>query len=99
MQTIYVDTEQLYRTARTCWQNDLDMVDQVSLLRTTMIRLEMAWQGSTSEEFQSEMALLIQQLDNRAEELVSMGFTLSRQGEIWDESDQRWTRNYGSIIR
>jgi uncharacterized protein YukE len=99
MPPIHVDTEQLYRTARAYWQNHLDMVDRIYSLRTTMIRLEIAWQGNASEEFQSEMALLIRRLESRAEDLVAMGLTLSRQGELWDESDRRWTQNYSSIIR
>jgi uncharacterized protein YukE len=64
-----------------------------------MYRLEMAWQGPAADEFATEMTRIIEMLNDRAEEVVSMGLTLSHQGEMWDESDQRWTRMYRTNTR
>jgi uncharacterized protein YukE len=99
MQPIHVDTEQLYAASRALWQNHLDLIDQIDLLHMSSARLEMAWQGGLSEEFTSEFDALLQKMNLHAEELFSMGLTLSRQGEKWDESDQRWDRDYRSLMR
>ncbi len=99
MPPIHVEPDQLYLTARALWQDHLDMTDQIYALRTAMYRLEMAWQGPDAEQFIAEMSGLIQSLNVRAEEVLSMGITLSHQGEMWDESDQRWTWNYRSLTR
>jgi uncharacterized protein YukE len=99
MQPIHVDTDQLYRSARGFWQHHLDLTDQIYVIRANLYRLEMAWQGPDAEEFASEMSGLLQRLNERAEEVLSMGLTLSHQGEMWDESDQRWTWHYRNIAR
>jgi uncharacterized protein YukE len=96
MPPIHVDPEQLYLSARALWQDHLDMIDQIYALRSAMYRLEMAWQGGDAEEFIAEMSVLIQHLNEHAEQVLAMGLTLSHQGEMWDESDQRWTWNYRS---
>ncbi len=93
--SIHVDPDHLYQTTRTFWQNHLDMADQLYALRTAQYRLEMAWQGGeVSEEYFCEFRLLLQRLNQMAEELLSLGLTLSRQAEAWDESDQRWTSTF-----
>jgi len=99
MQPLHVDTDQLYLTARALWQDHLNLIDQIYELRTAMYRLEMAWQGGDADEFMAEMSGLLQGLNERGEELVSMGLMLSHQGEMWDESDQRWTWNYRHMAR
>lgn len=99
MPPIHVDTEQLYQTSRTIWQNHLDMIDQIYLLRTSLYHLEMAWQGDTATEFDAEMERLLRNLNSHTEELQSLGLTLSHQGEKWDESDQRWTWNFSNMTR
>ncbi len=75
------------------------MTDQIYALRAAMYRLEMAWQGPDADEFMTEMSGLIQNLSQHAEELLALGLTLSHQGEMWDESDQRWTWNYRGTTR
>jgi hypothetical protein len=96
MQPIHVDPEQLYLSARALWQDHLDMIDQIYALRSAVCRLEMVWLGGDAEEFIAEMSVLIQRLNEQAEQVLAMGLTLSHQGEMWDESDQRWTWNYRS---
>jgi len=99
MQPIHVEPDQLYCSARMLWQGHLDVTDQIYALRAAMYRLEMAWQGADADEFAAEMSGLLQSLNDRAAELVSMGLTLSHQGEMWDESDQRWAWNYHNMTR
>jgi len=99
MQPIHVDPEQLYLSARALWQDHLNMIDEIYALRTSMYRLEMAWQGPSAEEFTAELSRLIERLSEHTEEILSLGLTLSHQGEMWDESDQRWTWNFRNIAR
>lgn len=99
MQPLHVDTNQLYLTARALWQDHLDMIDELYTLRTAMYRLEMAWQGADADEFMAEMSGLLQALNEYTEQVLAMGLTLSHQGEMWDESDQRWTWNYRNLAR
>jgi len=99
MQPIHVDPDQLYLTARALWREHLNMIDEIYELRIAMYRLEMAWQGTDAEEFVAEMSAIIQNLNERAEEVLSMGLTLSHQSEMWDESDQRWTLNYRNLAQ
>jgi uncharacterized protein YukE len=99
MPPIHVNPDQLYLSARRLWQDHLNMVEEIYLLRTAVARLEMAWHGPASDEFASEMNNLIKLLNEHADELMSLGLTLSHQGEMWDESDQRWTWNYRNTPR
>jgi hypothetical protein len=99
MPPIHVDPDQLYLTARLLWQEHLNMIDEIYALRTSMYRLEMAWQGPDADQFTAEMSALIQQFNERAEEVLSLGMILSHQSEMWNESDQRWIWNYRNLAR
>ena len=63
-------------------------------LRISLIRLQMAWQGPTAEQFCSEAEGIIRQIQNNIEQLDQMGWVLYRQAEQWDYSDMVWFANY-----
>lgn len=90
-QTLHVDPDLLYLTARRLWQEHLQLADQAYSLRVEINRLEMAWQGGTAEEHIYALRLLLNQLNQKTEELMKFALILSRQAVFWEESDQRWT--------
>lgn len=94
MPSLHVEPDQLFLTSRIFWQTNYRAVDQLFALRVVLLRLEMAWQGDNADEFFAEINPLFQQLSARTEELLSMSLVLSRQADLWDESDQRWSGTY-----
>jgi uncharacterized protein YukE len=91
VQPIHVDTDQLHAAARETWIAEHQLLEQVLALQAACARLELAWQGLSSEEFSQEMRDLSRQLNLRAAELKELGLKLSREAERWEETDQRWT--------
>jgi len=91
MPLLHAEPDLLFLASRAFWQANYRAMDQLFSLRVALLRLEMAWQGDRAEEFFTEMAPLLPQLSKRTEDLLSMSLVLSRQADLWDESDQRWT--------
>ncbi len=91
MQPLHIEPNHLYLASRTFWQANYQAIDQLFRLRVALLRLEMAWSGGDADDFLADMRTLIQQLNSRVEELLSMSLILSRQADLWDESDQRWS--------
>jgi len=94
MQPLHADPEQLFLASRTFWQANYQALDQLFSLRAAILRLEMTWSSDRADDFIAEIQSILQQLSARAEELFSMGLTLSRQADLWAEADQRWTGIY-----
>jgi uncharacterized protein YukE len=90
MSSLHVEPDLLFLTSRTFWQANYRAVDQCFALYVTLLRLEMAWQGDGADEFFAEVRPLLQQLRDQTDAILSMSLILSRQADLWDESDQRW---------
>jgi hypothetical protein len=90
MPLLHVDPDLLFLTSRTFWRANYRMIDQLFILRQALLRLKASWQGGRADEFFADMNPLLQQLSDRTEDLLSMSLLLSRQADLWDESDQRW---------
>jgi uncharacterized protein YukE len=90
MAEIRVEPEHLYAAARSIWQANYVLLDELHSLRVAILRLEMAWQGGDAEEVIGVLNNARAALNARAEELYEFGQRLSRHAESWDESDQRW---------
>jgi uncharacterized protein YukE len=87
--SLHVETDSLHMTARSLLQQYYHLADRLFALRVQHYRLEMAWQGGDAEEYSHQLNQLIARLQDRMEELISLGLTLSRQADGWEELDQR----------
>ena len=88
---LHIEPDQLFLASRSFWQANYLALDQVYALRAALLLLEMSWTSNTADEFFTEARLLLQQLYERNEELFNIGLMLSRQADVWAESDQRWS--------
>jgi len=91
MMSIHIEPDQLFLASRSFWRANYQAIDQVVRLRSAVLRLELAWSSERAEEFVGEMRPLVQQLHDRSEDLLTLSLILSRQADLWDESDQRWS--------
>ena len=91
---IHVEPASLYLAARTLQREYSHLAEQAFLLRVQYYHLEMAWQGGDAEEYLHELDLLLNRLQQRLEELLSLSLLLTRQAEAWEECDQRWAGVY-----
>ena len=97
--TIHVDPDQLYLASRTFWKANYLMVEDLYHLRGSLQRLESTWQGGPSAEgFLTDMHVLLQVCDERAEDLLSMSLVLSRQADRWEALDQRWSSVFRELL-
>jgi WXG100 family type VII secretion target len=97
MPMIHVEPEDLQQTARDMWQHSLAMEEALHSLQASSYRLEMAWQGSTADEYAAEFRQLLHQARIKLESLDQLGILLSHQADLWHESDQRWEGEYRSV--
>lgn len=98
MPLVHVEPDQLYLASRSLWQANYQAIEVLFRLRVTLLRLESTWQGGRAEEYIAESRDLLQLLNARMEELITMSLILSRQADQWDESDQRWSGVYGRFF-
>ena len=96
MSSLHTEPDLFFLTSRDFWQANYRALDQLFALQVALLRLEMVWQGDNADEFFAEMNPLAKQLADRAEDLFSMSILLSRQADLWDESDQRWQTVFGA---
>lgn len=94
MHPIHLEPDSLHLAARALLQDYYHLADRVFVLRVQFYRLEMSWQGGDAEEYLYELHILLNRLEARLDELVTLGITLARQAEAWEESDQRWAGVY-----
>ncbi|MHA1216704.1 MAG: WXG100 family type VII secretion target [Candidatus Thorarchaeota archaeon] len=90
MPILHVEPEELFLASRAFWRATYETHEQLTVLRMTVARLEMAWSGSAADEFLVEMNSIVRELSRMSEELCEMELLLARQADLWIEADQRW---------
>jgi len=98
MAPLHVEPDQLFLASRSFWRANYQAIELLASLRVSMLRIELAWSSEKAEEFMAEMRRLVQQLDERCEDLYTMSLILCRQADLWDESDQRWSAIFRELI-
>lgn len=97
MNSLHIDPSSLHLVARTLLQEYSRFAEQVFLLRLQYYRLEMAWQGGAAEEYLQELNLLIRRLEKQTDKVLTLGLTLLRQAEAWEECDQCWAAVFRAV--
>ncbi len=90
MSCLHLDPDSLRLTARALVQDYSHLAEALFTLRVQYYRLEMAWQGGEAQEFLNEFQQMLHRLEIRLDELLTLALTLTRQADLWEESDQRW---------
>lgn len=92
--TLHIDPEHLYSASRILLHANDQAVDQLFTLHLTLLRLEAAWISPDADEYMTEMKSLLLQLRQRMDEMLTMSLILSRQADLWQETDQRWAGKF-----
>jgi hypothetical protein len=96
--TLHIDPEILYAASRILVHADDQALDQMFDLRLSLLRLEAAWISPDADDFLAEMKSMVLELHERLEEMLTMSLILSRQADLWQETDQHWAREYRDAI-
>lgn len=99
MVTIRVDPDLLFLASRSLGQGYFRFLEALFVLRSSLARLEVSWQGGRAEDFLAEAAVLLRRLQEYGEELFTMSLILFRQANRWEEMDQRWQGIFRSLWR
>jgi hypothetical protein len=92
--TLHIDPEQLYQASRTLVHTNDQAADALYNLRLSVLRLEAAWISPQADDYMSEMKTLLLQIRLELDEMLTMSLILSRQADMWQETDQHWAREY-----
>ena len=66
-------------------------------LLVVAIRLEVSWQGTNADGYIYELRDLVRRLQRQVEALDQLGYTLSRQSNLWLEIDQTGAHSFTHI--
>lgn len=99
MFVIRVDPDLLFLASRSLGQGYFRFLEALFVLRTSLARLEISWEGRRAEDFLAEAAVLLRRLQEYGEELFTMSLLLFRQANRWEEMDQRWQGIFRDLLR
>lgn len=94
---LHVNPDALHLTAHLLHQEQMLLGEQILSLRRQRVRLAMAWQGDDAEAFLEAMRHLEFALQAHRRTLRDLARLLSRQADLWLESDQRWAQIYRGL--
>lgn len=94
---LHIDPDILNLTARLLSREQILLAEKIRRLRQRVGYLEMSWHGDDAEDFFDAMRRLLLELRQCEQELQKLAQLLTRQADLWLESDQRWAQIYQEL--